>query len=440
MQPLRAGRTQRAALARSATFSAAPSTSTVHGCGLPVRARGDTRVASLHSAAPLAVAPFTTTSRWRRSSVETPRGTRHARQLILSRLASGKRVRFCIFCCRSDPVLVCMEMSSQSAGRRRQVACQKFPEPDLVHANDATKQFAGICIVYGGMRLASSHGMAVSHAPGSMRNVLVNGAARRASRECTVHKCSCSVRSLFSTHEPRQLRLVRHRACRLATHHRPVLQSGLLCSDDAGKRLDAMPHQFCIHRAPASRAAQHRDHVAVIQEGHEAVVGMDGFRPLLEGIVLYKGNVAATGLHSPTNNKWMAPIIKQAHEREHPPPFPHSAKFAEEGRPRRADTRTASLRVAEACRGMPRRHARGLQGHPFQLEPEANWNAWSNLSAHSREWQVASGRWFKTKRQRPSPLAIPRRPPSALRKAVRRALHTSAGTRACMTSVWPAAR
>ena len=40
-----------------ATFSAAPSTSTVHGCGCPVLVRGDTSVASQHSAPPLAVAP-----------------------------------------------------------------------------------------------------------------------------------------------------------------------------------------------------------------------------------------------------------------------------------------------------------------------------------------------------------------------------------------------
>ena len=43
-------------LRRSATFSAAPSTSTVHGCGCPVLVRGDTSVASQHSAPPLAVA------------------------------------------------------------------------------------------------------------------------------------------------------------------------------------------------------------------------------------------------------------------------------------------------------------------------------------------------------------------------------------------------
>ena len=47
-------------LHRSATFSAAPSTSTVHGCESPVLVilvQGDTSVASQHRAPPLAVAP-----------------------------------------------------------------------------------------------------------------------------------------------------------------------------------------------------------------------------------------------------------------------------------------------------------------------------------------------------------------------------------------------
>ena len=45
-----------ARLRRSATFSAAPSTTAAHGCGCPVRVRGDTSVASQHKAPPCAVA------------------------------------------------------------------------------------------------------------------------------------------------------------------------------------------------------------------------------------------------------------------------------------------------------------------------------------------------------------------------------------------------
>ena len=41
----------------------APSDSTLHGCGCPVRIRGDTRVASQHSARPVGVAPYTIRSR-----------------------------------------------------------------------------------------------------------------------------------------------------------------------------------------------------------------------------------------------------------------------------------------------------------------------------------------------------------------------------------------
>ena len=44
-------------LRRSATLSTAPSVSAAPGCGCPVRARGETRVASQHSAPPRGVAP-----------------------------------------------------------------------------------------------------------------------------------------------------------------------------------------------------------------------------------------------------------------------------------------------------------------------------------------------------------------------------------------------
>ena len=61
-----------ARLRRSATFSAASSTTAAHGCGCPVRVRGDTNVASQHKASPWRVAPYTTRSSQRLSSAPTP--------------------------------------------------------------------------------------------------------------------------------------------------------------------------------------------------------------------------------------------------------------------------------------------------------------------------------------------------------------------------------
>ena len=55
--PVGLARAQAARLRRCATRSMAPSSSTVPGCGWPVRVSGDTRVASQHKAPPIGDAP-----------------------------------------------------------------------------------------------------------------------------------------------------------------------------------------------------------------------------------------------------------------------------------------------------------------------------------------------------------------------------------------------